>query len=71
MPACVDDDIERRRALQDFELLMQRPRNYFQLSEDQRWEIDEQLGALDALCERRYVTDEMEQRWQDHFGIKP
>ncbi len=70
MPALTDPSIERRQALQDFELLMQRPSNYFNLSAERQWEIDKQLGALDAFCEQRYITDEMRRRWKDHFGRK-
>ena len=61
---------EHRRSLEDFELLMRRPSNYFRLSEERQWEIDKQLGALDAWCEPRYITDEMRQRWKSHFGRK-
>ena len=70
MPACTEDTIERRRALADFELLMQRPTNYFKLSAERQWEIDKNLGALDAWCEKCYITDEMKQRWFDHFKVK-
>lgn len=70
MPALTEPSIERRRALQDFELLLQRPSNYFTLSPERQWEIDRGLGALDAWCEKCYITDEMKQRWFDHFGVK-
>lgn len=69
MPACVDDSIERRRALADFELLMGRPSNFFKLTREEQWEIDKGLGALDAWCEKRYITDEMQARWNQHFGL--
>jgi len=68
MPACIDDPIERRLALQDFELLLQRPPNFFSLCAERQWEEDKLLGALDAWVESRYVTDEMRARWKAHFG---
>lgn len=67
MPACIDDSIERRRALEDFELLLRRPSNYFKLSAERQWEIDKNLGALDAWVEERYITDDMKRRWKEHF----
>ena len=70
MPALTDPGYELRRAQEDFELLMRRPPNSFRLSAERQWEIDKLLGALDAFCEQRYITDEMRQRWKDHFGRK-
>ncbi len=53
-----------------FELLLQRPTNYFKVSAERQWEIDKSLGLLDAFCEARYITNEMKQRWFDRFGVK-
>lgn len=69
MPACTDDTIERRWALRDFDLLLQRPRNYFELSPDRQWEEDRLLGALDAWVPTRYITNEMRAAWKDRFGV--
>lgn len=67
MPALTELSVEHRRALEDFELLMRRPPNYFKLSPERQWEIDKTLGALDAWCEERYITEDMKQRWKEHF----
>ncbi len=61
---------EHSRALEDFELLMRRPSNYFKLSAERQWEIDKNLGALDAWVPSNYITPEMQQRWNTHFGVK-
>lgn len=61
---------ERESTVRDFELLLRRPSNYFKLSSERQWEIDKNLGALDAWCESKYITPEMQERWNKHFGVK-
>ena len=70
MPALDDTFYAQRRTQEDFELLLRRPTNYFKLSSARQWEIDKQLGCLDAWIEIRFLTDEMRQRWEQYFGVK-
>ena len=48
-----------------FEKSFQRPKNYFQLSEDEQWEIDEKLGILD--WEGEDLTAEDINRFNEYY----
>ena len=48
-----------------FEKSFQRPRNYFKLSSERQWEIDEELGILD--WEGGNLTKEENERFQNHY----
>ena len=61
---------EYSQALDDFERLLKRPSNYFKLSGERQWQIDKDLGVLDAWIPEEYITPEMRQRWNTHFGIR-
>jgi hypothetical protein len=50
-----------------FEKSFQRPRNYLQLSPEERWEIDKKLGILD--WEGSDLSKEDEQRIKEHYII--
>ena len=58
-----------QQARHDFELLLRRPPNYFKLSGERQWQIDKDLGVLDAWVSEKYISDEMKRRWKDHFGV--
>lgn len=48
-----------------FELSFRRPSNYFKLSEEQRWKIDEKLGILDWTGEGLSKKDM--KRFRNHY----
>ena len=48
-----------------FEKSFQRPRNFFKLSGERQWEIDENLGILD--WEGGHLTKEENERFQKHY----
>ncbi len=48
-----------------FEKSFQRPKNYFNLSSAEQWEIDKQLGILD--WEGTGLSDEDEKRFHKHY----
>ena len=49
-----------------FEKSFQRPKNYFELTSERQWEIDENLGILDWLGEG--LTEEDEKRFKAHYN---
>ena len=49
-----------------FEKSFQRPKNYFQLSPQRQWEIDEYLGILDWIGSD--LTEEEIKRFKDHYN---
>jgi len=51
-----------------FEKSFQRPANYFKLSSERQWEIDEELGILDWKGEG--LTEEDMKRFRAHYGLK-
>lgn len=48
-----------------FERSFQRPRNYFQLSGEEQWAIDKELGILD--WEGEGLSDEDRARFRAHY----
>lgn len=48
-----------------FEKSFERPHNYFHLSAERQWEIDEELGILD--WEGRGFTDAQIARYLSHY----
>lgn len=52
-----------------FEASFQRPTNFLELSEEERWTIDKRLGILDWHGEN--LSDEDKKRIYDHYEIKP
>jgi hypothetical protein len=52
-----------------FERSFQRPSNYFKLSPQRQWEIDDMLGILD--WRGGGLSEEDIQRFNRHYGIKP
>lgn len=48
-----------------FEKSFERPSNYFKLSGERQWEIDEALGILDWAGEG--LTEEDKLRFQNHY----
>lgn len=48
-----------------FEKSFQRPKDYFELSEQQRWEIDNALGILD--WKGVDLTKEEKQKYWNHY----
>ena len=48
-----------------FEKSFERPRNYFKLSPERQWEIDEMLGILD--WEGSDLSAEDRKRFEDHY----
>ena len=48
-----------------FEKSFQRPSNYFDLSERQQWEIDDNLGILDWIGSD--LTTEDKERFHNHY----
>ncbi len=51
-----------------FEQSFKRPSNYFKLSPERQWEIDDDLGILD--WEGGNLTPEEKQRFKKHYDIK-
>lgn len=51
-----------------FEKSFQRPSNYFKLSSERQWEIDENLGILDWMG--KDLTEEDMERFRKYFGLK-
>lgn len=51
-----------------FETSFQRPKNYFNLSAERQWLIDEKLGILDWTGEG--LSDEDMKRFRAHYGLK-
>lgn len=49
-----------------YEASFRRPNNYFKLTEQRQWEIDDMLGILDWAGDN--LTDEQKQRFQDHYA---
>ena len=50
---------------QMYEKSFERPSNYFKLSPERQWEIDNQLGILD--WEGGHLTKEELKRFKDHY----
>lgn len=48
-----------------FERSFQRPSNYFKLSTERQWEIDDDLGILDWRGED--LSDEDKKRFKNHY----
>jgi len=48
-----------------FEKSFQRPSNFFKLSPERQWEIDEKLGILDWMGEG--LSEEDNKRFQAHY----
>jgi hypothetical protein len=48
-----------------FEASFQRPSNFFKLSGERQWEIDEDLGILDWVGGK--LTKEEKKRFEDHY----
>ncbi len=51
-----------------FEKSFQRPSNFFKLSSERQWEIDENLGILDWMGKE--LTEEDMERFRKYFGLK-
>jgi len=51
-----------------FEKSFERPRNYFELSGESRWEIDKRLGILDWTGEG--LSKEDIKRFNEHYAKK-
>jgi len=51
-----------------FEKSFQRPSNYFKLSPQRQWEIDDDLGILDWIGGN--LTEEEKKRFKDHYDEK-
>lgn len=51
-----------------FEKSFQRPKNYFDLSPQRQWEIDENLGILDWMGSD--LTEEDMKRFRAYYGLK-
>jgi hypothetical protein len=51
-----------------FEESFKRPRNYFRLSEEEKWKIDRNLGILDWVGHD--LSDEDRKRFREHYNIK-
>ena len=51
-----------------FEKSFQRPKNYFELSMEEQWDIDKSIGILDMDYE---MTDEDIERAKKHYGPLP
>ncbi len=49
-----------------FEASFKRPSNYFALSPEAQWRIDDRLGILDWRGE---MTDEQLDRFNKHYGL--
>jgi len=49
-----------------FEKSFQRPKNFFQLSPQEQWDIDKRLGILDWRGED--LTEEDKKRFSAHYG---
>ena len=50
-----------------FELSFKRPKDFFQLSSDQQWKIDKELGILDWNGEG--LSEEDKWRFNQHYDI--
>lgn len=48
-----------------FEKSFQRPKNYFKLSPERQWEIDDELGILDWMGNN--LTEEEKTRFKNHY----
>jgi hypothetical protein len=48
-----------------FEKSFERPKNYFKLSPERQWEIDDELGILD--WEGRDLTKEDKERFDNYY----
>ena len=48
-----------------FEKSFERPKNYFKLSEEQQWDIDNELGILDWLGTG--LSDDDKKRFKEHY----
>lgn len=48
-----------------FEKSFLRPKNYFKLSPQRQWEIDNELGILDWIGDD--LTEEEKKRFQEHY----
>ena len=48
-----------------FEASFKRPSNYFKLTPERQWEIDDELGILD--WEGGNLTKEENERFQNHY----
>jgi len=51
-----------------FEQSFYRPKNYFKLSSQRQWEIDDNLGILDWKGEN--LTKEELERFYNHYNLK-
>lgn len=51
-----------------FEKSFQRPSNYFKLSGERQWEIDEELGILDWMGSG--LSKEDKERYKNHYRKK-
>ncbi len=51
-----------------FEMSFQRPSNYFELSSQRQWEIDDDLGILDWIGGN--LSEEDKVRFRAHYNIK-
>jgi hypothetical protein len=51
-----------------FEKSFQRPKNYFKLTPQRQWEIDEDLGILDWVGSE--LTEEDKKRFKEHYNLK-
>jgi hypothetical protein len=51
-----------------FEKSFERPRNYFELSAEKQWDIDEKLGILD--WEGTGLSEEDMIRFKKHYTVK-
>lgn len=50
----------------EINLLLQRPSNYFKLSNEEQWDIDKSLGILDLEVT---LTKSQQQKLNKHFGL--
>ncbi len=64
---CWDHRLDVTRAIL-FEKSFERPRNYFDLSEEAQWEIDKGLGLLDWDGTFERLNKDDQQRFKAHFG---
>jgi hypothetical protein len=49
-----------------FEKSFERPSNYFKLSPERQWEIDDDLGILD--WDGGHLTEEEKKRFKEHYN---
>lgn len=65
----LSESIKRLKEKEMFEKSFSRPSNYFKLSPERQWEIDDDLGILD--WEGGHLTEEEQARFKAHYKQKP